>query len=56
MKIENITFTTKQAIEWKNTNEKVAYICDTYDVYAHQDSKINKIEKALTMLLFLTNN
>lgn len=55
MKLENITFTTEQAIEWNNTNEKVCFICDTFGVYAHQENLIRKIEKALECLLILTN-
>lgn len=55
MKLENITFTTEQAIEWNNTDEKVCFVCDTFGVYAHQENLIRKIEKALECLLSLSN-
>jgi hypothetical protein len=47
----NITVTLEQATEWDMEDESFAYVCDTFDLYAHQLSTIEKVEKAMMDLL-----
>ena len=48
-----ITINLKQAIEWAESDEPFAFVCDTFDLYAHQLSTIERIERGLSDLLDL---
>ena len=50
MKILN-QITLKQAQEWKETSDKVCYICDTFDLYAHMENTISLVESYMEHLL-----
>jgi hypothetical protein len=45
------TITLQQALEWQDTDERVCYICDTFDIYAHMTNTIELIESYMAHLL-----
>jgi len=47
----NITVTLEQAKEWDMEDEGFSYVCDEFELYAHQLSTIEKVEKAMHDLL-----
>ena len=45
------TITLQQALEWQETDEKVCYLCDNFDLYAHMENTIELIESYMNLLL-----
>ena len=45
------TITLKHALEWQDEDEKVCYVCDTFDLYAHMTNTIELIEDYMRHLL-----